>query len=94
LPDVHLDDNVDKKEDMTMVADKEDLKQARLDDFNWFIDNYQSLFDQYGHKVLGIKNKNIIGVFDSEIEAADALAETEENGTYIIQECTGDERIH
>ena len=57
-------------------------------DFNWFLNNYADLYSQYGHKFLVIKNKTILGAYDS---IRDALDNTnEELGTFIVQECTGD----
>lgn len=63
-------------------------------DFSFFVKNYQLLFDKYGHKFLAIRNKEILGAFDSVIEAIEELSETYEPGNYIIQECTGDESAY
>lgn len=61
-------------------------------DFNWFLDNYQSLFEKYGHKYLVIKNKTILGAYNSMREAIDNT--NEELGTYIVQECNGNETAY
>lgn len=62
-----------------------------LEDFNWFVENYGQLFKEYGHKFLAIKNKNILGVYDDVRSAIDKTKETEEMGTFIVQECDGTE---
>lgn len=56
-------------------------------DFNWFLNNYDALFKQYGHKYLVIKNKKVLGAYDSVRQALDNTHE--ELGTFIVQECNG-----
>ena len=61
-------------------------------DFNWFLNNYEDLYKKYGHKFLVVKDKNVIGAFDS---VREALSNTSEPlGTYILQECTGEESAY
>ena len=66
----------------------------RKRDFDFFIANYQELFKQYGHKFLAIKNEKVIGAYDSVPDAISKLSPTYEIGTYIIQECTGDDSAY
>lgn len=66
----------------------------RKRDFDFFITNYQELFKQYGHKFLAIKNEKVIGAYDSVPDAISKLSPTYEIGTYIIQECTGDDSAY
>lgn len=66
----------------------------RKNDFDFFIENYKDLYKQYGHKFLAIKDKNILGAYDSVPDAIKQLSEKYEIGTYIIQECTGDESAY
>ena len=63
-------------------------------DFEWFIENYNMLYEKYGCCFLVIKDKNVIGVYKSFDEAADTTLEAEEIGTFIIQECNGDESAY
>ena len=56
-------------------------------DFNWFLNNYDNLFKQYGHKFLVIKDEHVLGAFDTVREALDNTHE--ELGTFIVQECDG-----
>lgn len=62
----------------------------RDDDFKWFIENYDALFQKYGHKYIAIKDKTVLGVYDNIVTAIDTTAEKYELGTFIVQECTGD----
>lgn len=66
----------------------------RKRDFDFFIANYQELFKQYGHKFLAIKNEKVIGAYDSVPDAISKLSPTYKIGTYIIQECTGDDSAY
>jgi hypothetical protein len=59
-------------------------------DFEYFVNNYQKIFNKYGHKFIVIKNQKILGVYDDIDDAVDETVKTEEIGTFIVQECTGD----
>ena len=61
-------------------------------DFKWFVENYDVLFEQYGHKFLAIKNKTVLGAYNSMQDAIDNT--TEELGTFIVQECNGNESAY
>lgn len=66
-------------------------KDIQDQDFQWFLDNYDSLFEQYGNKYLAIKDKKIIGVYKTYAEGVKETQKTEELGSFIIQHCNGDE---
>lgn len=63
----------------------------REDDFKWFIDNYNELYQQYGHSYLAIKNKTVLGSYKTVVDAVNETSESEEPGTFIVQECNGKE---
>ena len=66
----------------------------RKQDFDFFVSNYQVLYQKYGHKFLAIKDKIVLGAYDSIPDAIRELSSTYELGTYIIQECTGDDSAY
>ena len=66
----------------------------RRNDFQWFLDNYDNLYNKHGHKFFVIQNKQIIGVFDNKNVAIDITSKTHEIGTFIVQECNGDESAY
>lgn len=66
----------------------------RKQDFDYFTENYDSLFKEYGHTFLAIRNKEVLGAYNSVHEAISDLSSTYEVGTYIIQECTGDDSAY
>ena len=63
-------------------------------DFEWFLENYASLYEDYGNSFLAIKNGRVIGVYGSFHEAVEKTENTEEIGSFIIQECNGDESAY
>lgn len=66
----------------------------RKKDFDFFISNYDTFYQQYGHNFLAIKNQKLLGAYDSVQEAIDTLSVTNDMGTYIIQECICDESAY
>lgn len=65
--------------------------QAREDDYHWFLDNYNTLFQKYGTSYLAIQNKTILGVYSNFGEAVNKTSEIKPLGTFIVQFCNGDE---
>ena len=59
------------------------------EDFDWFVENYDTLHEQYGNGFLAIKNKTVLGVYPSYAEGVKETQKTEELGTFIVQECNG-----
>lgn len=69
-------------------------EQDRNNDFDFFIDNFEALFKQYGRCYLAIKGGEVLGQFSSAAEAVDSLSAEYEPGTYIVQKCFGDKRSY
>ena len=63
----------------------------RRQDFDFFLENYQDIYQKYGECVVAIRNKNILGIFHTEQEAIDITSSEFELGEFIIQKCNGDE---
>lgn len=57
------------------------------DELEFFITNQAELVKQYFGKILVIKNKGIIGVYDSALEAYLESQKENELGTFMIQPC-------
>jgi hypothetical protein len=56
-------------------------------DFYYFLENMEDFYQTYGHKYVTLKNKNILGVYDTFEEALETTLKTEELGTFLVQEC-------
>jgi len=60
------------------------------EDFEWFEQHYKEFQNLYGNAFLAIKNKKIIGVYESYGQGVRETQKTESLGTFIIQECNKD----
>jgi hypothetical protein len=56
-------------------------------DFNYFLQNMESLYKAHGHKFVSIKNQAVLGVYDTFNAALENTLKTDELGTFLIQEC-------
>ena len=56
-------------------------------EFEYYLENQDSLVEQYNGRVIVIKNCQVIGVFDSEYEAVEETAKENELGTFLVQRC-------
>ena len=56
-------------------------------EFRYYIDHQDDLVKQYNGKVIVIKNCQVIGVYESEIEAVEKTSKKEEQGTFLVQRC-------
>ena len=59
-------------------------------DFEYFLQNMEKFYEEFGHKFLSIKNQEIIGVYDDFDLALHETLKRAELGTFIIQECLND----
>ena len=61
------------------------------ENFTWFLEHYDELYQKYGMCYIVIKNCEVIGTYS---ELGDAIRITdlvEKPGTYNVQYCNGDE---
>ena len=63
----------------------------RRKDFEFFVSNYKTFYNKYGHKFLAIRNGIVLGVYSDEITAIQFTQKTYPLGSFIVQECNGDE---
>lgn len=56
-------------------------------EFNFYLKNQQKLIKKYNGKIIVIKNQEVIGVFDSEIEAIQKTSINHKLGTFLVQKC-------
>lgn len=58
-----------------------------MTDFEWFVENYEEFQKKYGNCHIVIKDKKILGVYDNISDAFSVTLQTEQIGSFIIQEC-------
>jgi hypothetical protein len=65
-------------------------------DYEYFLRNTAEFYKKYGKKYLVIKNMNLLGVYETFDEALTKTLETEDLGTFLIQECleNKDKAVH
>ena len=63
-------------------------------EYQWFLENYNDLFKQYGISFLAIKNRSVLGVYQSYAEGVKKTLQKEEAGTFIVQKCNGEESAY
>lgn len=66
-------------------------EKERISDFEFFIAHYDELYEKYGHKFIVIRNQEILGVYEDVVSAVRITSESYPIGTFIVQECNGDE---
>lgn len=60
------------------------------EDFAWFKEHYKEFQDKYGDSFIVIKNKKILGIYNSYGTGVKETAKTEQLGTFIVQKCSPD----
>lgn len=56
-------------------------------EFEYYLSHQDELVKQYDGKYIAIRDCNVIGAFDSELEAVEKTAEKYELGTFLVQKC-------
>lgn len=63
-------------------------------DYKWFLENYARLFKEYGAAFLVIKNATVLGSYKTYAEGVRAMLGKEKLGTFIVQQCNGQESAY
>jgi hypothetical protein len=58
------------------------------EEFQYYLANQAELVKKYNGKILVIKNKQVIGVYDNVSDAYEKTTKDHEVGTFLIQKCT------
>lgn len=66
-------------------------EKERQQDFDYFVAHYEELYEKYGHKFIAIRNRTVLAVYDDEVSAIHETAKEYPLGSFIVQECNGDE---
>lgn len=57
------------------------------EDYEWYKENLMQLYNEYGLSIIAIKNKKVIGAYNSFSQALEETIKTETQGSFIIQKC-------
>lgn len=56
-------------------------------EFNYYLANQDELVKTYSGRIIAIKGEEVIGVFNSDIEAINKLSQQHTLGTFLVQKC-------
>lgn len=56
-------------------------------EFQYYLDHQEELVKKYNGKYVVIKNEEIIGVYDDDLEAVKETQKEHELGTFLVQKC-------
>lgn len=61
---------------------------SRFDtELGFYLEHQAEFFDQYPHKFLVFKGRELLGVYESMVDAVARTSETHPIGTFFVQEC-------
>lgn len=61
--------------------------QSLEKEFEFYLKNQGELVKKYNGKYIVIKNQQVIGAFESEIEAVEKTSANHKLGTFLVQKC-------
>jgi len=56
-------------------------------EFKYFLENQKEFAKTYNGKFIVIKNRKVVGVYDTELEAVETTSKKYELGTFLVQKC-------
>lgn len=56
-------------------------------EFDFFLKHQKKFVEKYKGKFIVIKNQDVLGVYDTEIEAVEEASKKEKMGTFLVQKC-------
>ncbi len=56
-------------------------------EFKYYLEHQEELVNKYNGKFIVIKNGEVIGAYDSDLEAIEKTTEKHELGTFLVQKC-------
>ena len=63
------------------------MNNALESELNYYLKHQNELVKQYAGKYIVIKNHEVIGNYDNELEAVKESAKKHELGTFLVQKC-------
>ena len=67
------------------------MLETQAQDFQWFKEHYKEISQKYGNCYVVIKEQKILGTYPTYADGVRETEKTEELGTFIVQQCNGDE---
>ncbi len=71
----------------TAAQAREGSMNALKKEFEYYLEHQQELVRKYRGKVIVIVDHNVVGSYDSELEAVTDASKTHKPGTFLVQRC-------
>lgn len=59
-------------------------------EFEYYLENQANLAEKYDGRYIVIKNRSVIGDYDTKRDAIETTMKTHMLGTFLVQKCSGD----
>jgi len=63
------------------------MTQQLVKEFDYYLEHQNELVEKYNGKYIVIKDTQVIGAYNSEIEAVEQSLQKYEPGTFLVQKC-------
>lgn len=60
-------------------------QEPLMEEFEYYLEHQEEMVAKYNGKVIAIKGQEVLGAYESELEALTETRETHELGTFLIQ---------
>lgn len=57
-------------------------------EFNFYLEHQDELVEKYNGKFIVVKNDEVLGAYNSMLEALQTTTKTHEMGTFLVQKCS------
>ncbi len=57
------------------------------EEFEFFLEHQEEFAEKYNGRFIVIKKQNVLGDYDTELEAVEETSKREEIGTFLVQKC-------
>lgn len=66
------------------------MENGLNDEFEYYLENWIDLAEKYDGRYIVIKNRNVIGDYDTKRVAIETTMKTYVLGTFLVQKCSSD----
>ncbi len=66
------------------------MENGLNDEFKYYLENQTNLAEKYDGRYIVIKNRNVIGDYDTKRVAIETTMKTHMLGTFLVQKCSSD----
>ena len=66
------------------------MENGLNDEFEYYLENQTNLAQKYDGRYIVIKNRNVIGNYDTKRDAIETTMKAHQLGTFLVQKCSGD----